>query len=124
METPINKENEETESLEAEKVEALPKKKRIASEKQLKGMEIGRQKLKQKHEEARQKKLLEEEENKKQLEEKIVKKAVSIKKKQIKKELALDEISDDETPIEEIKQKIITKKTQPQEPPKPRYIFI
>ena len=95
METPINKENEETETLEAEKIETLPKKKRIATEKQLKGMEIGRQKLKQKHEELRQKKLLEEEENKKQLEEKIVKKAVSIKKKQIKKELALDEISDE-----------------------------
>lgn len=125
METPINKDSEESDSLQVEKVEVLPKKKRVASEKQLKGMEIGREKLKQKHKEIKEKKQLEEEENKKKLEEKIIKKAVSLKKKQIKKELALDEISDDETPIEEIKQKIITKKTvEIQQKPKPKYIFV
>ena len=37
------------------------------------------------------------------LEEKIVKKAVAIKKKQIKKQIALDDISDDDTSLEEIK---------------------
>ena len=42
------------------------------------------------------------------LEEKIVKKAVAIKKKQIKKQIALDDISDDDTPLEEIK-KIVKK---------------
>ena len=124
METPINTINEETESLQAEKVEVLPKKKRVATEKQLEGMKKGREKLQQKHKENKEKKILEEEEKKKELESKIVNKAISIKKKQIKKQIALDEISDDETPIEEIKQKIITKKTQPQEPPKPRYIFV
>jgi large subunit ribosomal protein L34e len=36
-------------------------------------------------------------------EQKIVKKALSIKKKEIKKQEILDEISDDETPIEKIK---------------------
>ena len=40
------------------------------------------------------------------LEEKIVKKAVSIKKKQIKRQIALEDISDDDEPIEEIKKKI------------------
>ena len=40
---------------------------------------------------------------KKAIEEKIVKKALSIKKKEIKKQEILDEISDDETPIEQIK---------------------
>jgi len=40
----------------------------------------------------------------KDLEEKIIKKAVSIKKKQIKKEAVLEEISDDDTPIEVIKE--------------------
>lgn len=47
-------------------------------------------------------------EMKKVLEEKIIKKALSIKKKQINKNYAamhVDNISDDETPIEEIKQK-------------------
>lgn len=40
------------------------------------------------------------------LEEKIVKKAVSIKKKQIKRQIALEEISDDDEPVEDIKRKI------------------
>jgi hypothetical protein len=39
------------------------------------------------------------------LEEKIVKKAISIKKKQIKKQSALDEVSDDDTEIEVIREK-------------------
>jgi hypothetical protein len=50
-----------------------------------------------------------EEEKKKEIEEKIVQKAISIKKKQIKKEEILDEISDDDTPLEKIKS-IIKKK--------------
>ena len=59
------------------------------------------------------------------LEQKIVKKAISIKKKQIIKEAALDEISDDETPMEKIKQ--IAKKKKQLIPPvddKPKYIFV
>lgn len=52
-------------------------------------------------------KLLQEEELKKENEAKIIKKAISIKKKQIKKQIALDEISDDDEPIELIKEKII-----------------
>ena len=38
------------------------------------------------------------------LEEKLISKAISIKKKQIKKQVILDEISDDETPIEKVKE--------------------
>ena len=52
--------------------------------------------------------LLKKEVGKKALEEKILQKALSIKKKQINKQYdlaVLDQISDDETPIEEIKQK-------------------
>lgn len=45
------------------------------------------------------------------LEAKIVQKALSIKKKQIKKAAALEEISDDDTPVEKIKQ--IAKKIPP-----------
>ena len=55
------------------------------------------------------------------LEAKIVKKAISIKKKQIKKEAALDEISDDETPIQKIKQ--IAKKI-PQPIEQPKYLYV
>jgi len=52
--------------------------------------------------------LLKKEQGKKEFEEKILQKAISIKKKQINKQYdlaVLDQISDDETPIEEIKQK-------------------
>lgn len=49
-------------------------------------------------------------EEKAQLEAKVVKKAVSIKKKQIKKQIVLDEISDDDEPIESIKKKITASK--------------
>jgi hypothetical protein len=64
-----------------------------------------------------------DEEYKKQLEEKIVKKALSIKKKQIKEQIALDEVSDDDTPIEELlapvpKRKTIVK-TRPTPAPAP-----
>lgn len=58
---------------------------------------------------------------KKALEEKVLAKAVSIKKKQIKKQVVLDEISDDETPIEKIKE--IAKKIKPVIPEKPKPLF-
>lgn len=48
------------------------------------------------------------------MENKIVNKAISIKKKAIKKEQLLDDISDDETPMEEIKQMVTRqKRTKP-----------
>jgi hypothetical protein len=49
----------------------------------------------------------EQDEEKKALEAKIMKKAVSIKKKEIKKQLVLDDISDDDEPVENIKKKIV-----------------
>ena len=72
---------------------------------------------------------------KKQLEEKIVRKAISIKKRQIKAEMVLDEVSDDETPIEEIRAKYgAARHRQSQSkppaikvqyaPPPPQYVFI
>ena len=74
---------------------------------------------------------------KKRIEEKIVKKAVSIKKKQIMKEAVLDDISDEDIPAEVI-QKIIkikstpTKQVKVVEPPappsfenkQPKYMFV
>ena len=51
-----------------------------------------------------QEKKLKDEEDRKELEAKIIKKAVAIKKKQIKKQTVLEEISDDDTPIEVIKE--------------------
>ena len=146
---------EEDEPLQASKevpqktCEMPPKPKRQPTEAQLEGMRKGREALAQRNAERKAQRLAEEAERKKQLEEKIVSKAVSIKKKQLKQELALDEISDDDTPIEEIKTKVVAKKQQatapktqireqprtiikeppspsiaPIEKPKPKFIFV
>ena len=110
--------------------EPAPKPKRKLTEKQLQALHEGQQK---RLEMARMKKELErqkQEEEKKRQEELIIKKALALKKKQIKKEAILHEISDDDTPIEEIKKiekkpAIVKKQTpQPQEPQKPKFIFI
>jgi len=74
---------------------------------------------------------LKKEEKQADVERKILKKAVVIKKKQILKEAILDEISDDEIPVEVV-QKIIKKQqakkavksSKPVEPPTPKYTFV
>ena len=74
-----------------------------------------------------QEKKLKDEEDKKELEAKIIKKAVAIKKKQIKKQTVLEEISDDDTPIEVIKEmKKNIKEIKPEKPekPKPKFNFV
>jgi len=114
-----------------------PKKpKKVATEKQLEAMRLGREKrdeqIKLRKEAVEQEKA----NQKKLLEDKIVKKAISIKKKEIKKSNLLDEISDDDTPIEEIKttmkakpipkQVVATQQPAPkaQPPPAPKAIEI
>ena len=108
------------------------KKKKVLSQKQLDVLANAREKLKAKNSERTAKKKLESDaieseiqsrlsQYKEGLEQKIVKKAISIKKKQIKKEAALDEISDDETPIQKIKQ-IANKIPPPIEQPKYLYV--
>jgi hypothetical protein len=119
----INGENslDTGESIEKISLQA-PKKKKILSDKQLKVLEDAREKMREKAKENKIKKQLEEaelekevqrrlNEYKKSLEDRIVKKAISIKKKEIKKSAILDDISDDETPMEEIKK--IAKKQIP-----------
>ena len=113
------------------------KKKKVLNERQLEVLANARAKLAEKNKEKLIKKRLEQQaiedevqrrlnEYKEDLEDKIVKKAISIKKKQIKKEAILDEISDDETPIQKIKE-IAKKRNHPapqQVEPKPQYIFV
>ena len=103
-----NTEVEEVETLD-ESLEAPPKVKKPRSEAQIKAFELARQKRDANRQARIEQKAKEEEEAKKQLEQKIVQKAISIKKKQIKKQTVLDEISDDDTPMEEV-QKVITQK--------------
>jgi hypothetical protein len=61
-------------------------------------------------------------ESKKETEEKVVKKAIAIKKKQIKAQLALEELSDDDEPIEVVKQKV--KKVTERPAPKIAFTFV
>ena len=111
-----------------------PKPKKVATEKQLEAMRLGREKRDQQIKLRREAEEQEKATQKKLLEDKIVKKAISIKKKEIKKSTLLDEISDDDTPIEEIKTAIKAKpipkqvvtqappKAQPPPPPAPKEI--
>ena len=110
------------------------KKKKLLSQKQLDVLANAREKLKAKNSERTTKKKLEADaieseiqsrlsQYKEGLEAKIVKKAISIKKKQILKEAALDEVSDDDTPIQKIKQ--IAKKIPIQPPIElPKYLYV
>ena len=69
----------------------------------------------------RKEKAEQEETNKKAFEEKVVQKAIAVKKKQLKQAM-LDEISDDDTPMEEIKQIVKQKKAmlpKPKPAPEP-----
>jgi hypothetical protein len=112
-----------------------PKPKKVATEKQLEAMRLGREKRDQQIKLRREAEEQEKAIQKKLLEDKIVKKAISIKKKEIKKSTLLDEISDDDTPIEEIKTVMKAKpipkqvapqapKVQPPPPPAPKAIEI
>jgi len=114
-----------------------PKKpKKVATEKQLEAMRLGRVKRDEQIKLRREAEQQEKDNQKKLLEDKIVKKAISIKKKEIKKSNLLDEISDDDTPIEEIKttmkaksipkQVVATQQPAPrvQPPPAPKAIEI
>ena len=91
------------------------KKKKVLTERQLEVLSNARAKLAEKNKERLITKRLEQQaiedevqrrlnEYKLGLEDKVVKKAISIKKKQIKKEALLNEISDDETSIQNIKE--------------------
>ncbi len=75
--------------------------------------------------EERKKQREQEEKARKEEEEKLIlAKAISIKKKEIKRKKILEDISDDETPIEQIKQMSISKQVlKPVETPKPQTIF-
>lgn len=107
----IESETEETETLTrakkprtAKQLEAFEKAKAIRDANALKRKEEAKRKA---------------EEERKIIEEKLVKKAISIKKKQIKKQAVLEEISDDETPIEKVKEIAEKIKITPKQLPAP-----
>jgi hypothetical protein len=100
--TPPDEEEEESEEEECEAPPQKPKRERTQKQIDAFNRCIETKKKKAAERAAEAKRLAEY--DKKALEEKVVKKAISIKKKQIKKQSALDEISDDDTPIEKVKE--------------------
>jgi hypothetical protein len=84
--------------------EPITKPKKKLTEKQLEVLRKGQQKRDENARMRAELRARQEADEQKLKEEKIVKKAIAIKKKQIKKNAVLDEISDDDTPLEKIKE--------------------
>ena len=97
----------EEESIEDEP-ETIVKAKKPRTEAQMKAFEKAKEKARINAEKRKEERELAAEQERKAIEEKLVKKAISVKKKQIKKQAILDEISDDETELVEI-EKIVKK---------------
>ncbi len=106
------------------------KKKRTPTPKQLEVLEKAREKMLTNAREKRMKKQLEDEaiENeiqrrvnayKKGIEEKIIRKAIAVKKREIMKQSALDDITDDDTPMEKVYAKV-AKVGRPEDKKKPK----
>ena len=96
-----------------------PKVKKPRTDKQIEATKKMNEARKQKALEKKDLQAKQDEELKKEMEgraeeikDKILKKAIAIKKRQIKKEAVLDEIEDDETPIEDIRQIIAHQQKQ------------
>lgn len=87
--------------------QSITKPKRKLTEKQLEALKKGQQIRDENRDKMRAQKKIREDEEKRILEEKLVKKAIAVKKKQIKKQALLDEISDDDTPIQKIKEQVM-----------------
>jgi hypothetical protein len=81
-----------------EEVQIKPKRER--TEKQKLAFEKAQQTKMLNAEKRRKERMQKEAEEKKELEKKLIEKAIKVKKKQIKKMKVIDELSDDDTPIE------------------------
>lgn len=88
-----------------EELRSVPKVKRERTEKQKEHFARLSELNKKRYEEKRLIKEEEEAKRKRELEKKIIEKAIKIKKKIIKKEMLLEELSDDETPIQKPKER-------------------
>lgn len=100
--------------MEDEKVESLEevkevKTKRPRSQKQIEQFEKAKATRDANRKARAEQKAIEEANRQKELEDKIVKKAIAIKKKQILQQKVLDDVSDDDTPIEKVKAVLLEK---------------
>jgi len=112
--------------------QSITRAKKPRTEAQMKAFEKAKEKARLNAETRKAERETKAKEEQKAIEEKLVKKAISLKKKQIKQQAVLDQIEDDDTPLPEI-EKIVKelpakfKKSVKQElpipEPKPKYIF-
>jgi hypothetical protein len=112
--------------------QTITRAKKPRTEAQMKAFEKAKEKARLNAETRKAEREAKAKEEQKAIEEKLVKKAISLKKKQIKQQAVLDQIEDDDTPLPEI-EKIVKelpakfKKSVKQElpipEPKPKYIF-
>jgi hypothetical protein len=93
--------------------------KRERTEKQKAAFEKAQQTRMLKAEQRRKEREQQEAETKKELEQKLIEKAIKVKKKQIKRAKVIEELSDDDAPIE---RKSILKKPEPVQPYKIRFV--
>ena len=114
LETLVESDESEEEEIEIKPRKIDKRKTNVRSEKQIEAFSKVQQLRQIKRDERDNERLIKEEEQqklkeeqKKLLEAKIIKKAISIRKKEIKRQIVLDEISDDDEPIELIKDKIL-----------------
>ena len=132
LENSVNLENIEEEDIQEKK--PIQRRKRTPTPKQLEVLEKAREKMLTNAREKRIKKQLEDEaiekeiqrrvnEYKKGVEEKIVRKAVAIKKREIMRQAEIDEIEDDDIPMEKVVEAIKKKgTTPPYDPPKKKLV--
>lgn len=119
--------------VELPKLDAVKPSKKTRSEKQMEVFNKAREKMLTNSKERKEKRALEKEAKQKEIEKRIVEKAIAIKKREIKRNAILEQISDDDSPLEEIKE--IAKKIKPKPerqistppppppPPAPKSIF-
>lgn len=106
------KQDEKNETINDKEINvSVEKPKKPRTEKQLEAFERAKKIRDANAVKRKEERLKREEEERKQIEEKLIKKAIALKKKQIKKQVLLDEISDDDTPIQKIK-KVVEKQEQ------------
>lgn len=103
-----------------EEVQAKPKRER--TEKQRQSFLKAQATRLAKAEERKKEKALKDQQEKDELEQKLIDKAIKVKKKQIKKMKVIEDLSDDDTPIER-KPVALKQKTVPV-PAKPKLLFV
>lgn len=113
-------EGSETSVSDNEEIEVKPK--RIRSEKQKQAFMKAQQTRLKKAEERKKEKSLKDQEEKEELEKRLIDKAIKVKKKQIQKMKVIEDLSDDDTPIEKLKPIIRKKEVEVVSKPKLKFV--